>query len=407
MFFFLPYDYKTDARLYYQKEKTQMYREIHYTIEDFLLDESFVAMAERNRPEEIRAFIRLFPGEQQTICDAIVLIRTLKIREPVCPLPGLVETDLRRLLRSVRRRKRQRRRKQVACAVVAVCMAWGLYLAVEQEKSEAGSYKDTLLSQLDSADVRSGQVQLIAGVSQFQVEDNDEVRQTENGVMVGGKTIDETNTEQVEYLQLVVPYGKRSTLTLSDGTAVWINSGTTVIYPRCFKNRRELFINGEAYLEVAKDTAKPFVVHARKFDVTVLGTSFNVHSFEGEATASVVLVEGAVEVATEKHTSKLSPNEGVFYDSHALEIREVDTYSYICWRDGFIRLENEPLDVILGKLARYYRLEFTHDSVIAGETYAGKLNLADSIEDILQNLSLSTPFTFSRDGDTIHLESIK
>jgi ferric-dicitrate binding protein FerR (iron transport regulator) len=383
-----------------------MDKETSYSIEDFLLDDAFVAMVKRNSQEEVQAFIEQFPGQQQTIRDAIMLIRTLKVKESTTPFPGLVETDYRRLLRRVRNRRRGKWLVRAVAAAAAACIAGVLFFVPEWRKTDADMYKNDLLSQLDSVDVRTGQVQLIAGTSQFQVEDNDIVLQTENSVVVGGKTIDEANMEQTEYLQVVVPYGKRSTLTLNDGTVVWINSGTTVIYPRRFKGKRELFIDGEAYLEVAK-AAKPFIVHTKKFDIAVLGTKFNVHSFEGEPAASVVLVEGSVEVATGEHKNKLSPNEGIFYDSHTVEIKEVDTYSYICWKDGFIKLEGETLDVIFGKLARYYKVEFIYDQAMAGEIYAGKLNLSDSIETILHSLSLSTPFTFSREDDRIRLQSIK
>ena len=372
-------------------------------IEDFLLDDAFVAMAKRNCPEEIQAFTKHFPGREQIVCDAVVLVRTLRIRETNCPAPGLAEVDYGRLLRSVR----HRRQAKWAVRAVAACIAVGLFLVSEEERPDADAHKNALLSRLDSVNVRTGEVQLIAGESQFQVEDRDVVLQTENSVMVGGKTIDETGMEQTEYLQLVVPYGKRATLKLSDGKMAWINSGATVIYPRRFTNRRELFIDGEVYLEVEKDATRPFIVHTKKFDVAVSGTKFNVHSFDNEAEASVVLVEGAVEVITEKHKNKLSPNEGIFYDRHTIEIKEVDTYSYICWKDGFIQLEGETLDVIFGKLTRYYKVEFTYDPVTADEMYAGKLDLSDSIETILHNLSLSTPFAFAREGDSIRLESIK
>jgi ferric-dicitrate binding protein FerR (iron transport regulator) len=382
-----------------------MNKENLYNIEDFLLDDTFVAMAERNCPEEIQAFLALFSEQQQTIRDAITLIRALKIKETACPLPDLAERDYQRLLRRIRKRRQMRRFIGVATTAAAACVALVLSVVFDWGKPETGALKNLMLSQLDSVDVRAGQMQLIAGTSQFHVEDNDTVCQTENGVRVGKKTIDYTKVEQVEYLQLVVPYGKRTTLALSDGTLVWINSGTTVIYPRSFKDKREIFIVGEAYLEVAKDEAHPFIVHSKKFDVTVLGTKFNVHSFDGETEASVVLVEGSVEVVTEKNKNKLLPNEGIFYNDNTLEIKEVDAYSYICWKDGFMKLEGEALDAILRKLSRYYKVEFDYDTAaIASEMYAGKLNLANNIEDILCNLLLSTPFTFSRENNKIHLE---
>ncbi len=87
--------------------------------------------------------------------------------------------------------------------------------------------------------------------------------------------------EEHSFNQLIVPNGKRSTLALEDGTKMWINAGSRVIYPNKFKkNKREIYVDGEVYMEVARDEERPFVVKTNMLDVQVLGTSFNVMAYK-------------------------------------------------------------------------------------------------------------------------------
>lgn len=99
------------------------------------------------------------------------------------------------------------------------------------------------------------------------------------------------------YNQLVTPRGKRSVLTFSDGSKVWVNAGTRVIYPAEFeKEKREIYVDGEIYIEVARDESRPFYVKTKNMNVRVLGTKFNVTAYESEYVQSVVLVSGSVQV---------------------------------------------------------------------------------------------------------------
>ena len=91
----------------------------------------------------------------------------------------------------------------------------------------------------------------------------------------------------------------RSSLTFSDGTKIWVNSGSKVIYPVSFeKKKREIYVEGEVYLDVTHDTSWPFVVRTQQVDVKVLGTSFNVSAYKDDSNMQVTLVEGKVEVNT-------------------------------------------------------------------------------------------------------------
>ena len=117
--------------------------------------------------------------------------------------------------------------------------------------------------------------------------------------------------ELAVYNQLVIPRGKRSVLTFSDGSKVWVNAGTRVIYPTEFeKDKREIYVDGEIYIEVARDEERPFYVRTKDMNVRVLGTKFNVTAYESEPIRSVVLAQGCVQVeTTQTPKAILAPNQ--------------------------------------------------------------------------------------------------
>lgn len=119
----------------------------------------------------------------------------------------------------------------------------------------------------------------------------------------------ENDKKKDTYNQLIVPAGKRSSITFSDGTRIWLSASSRVVYPVEFmKNKREIYVEGEAFLDVYHDKSRPFIVKTNKMDIQVLGTTFNVCAYEKENIQTVVLVTGKVEVKTNNNETKtLSP----------------------------------------------------------------------------------------------------
>jgi hypothetical protein len=374
-------------------------------LEKLLFNDDFVRLVKRDNPGEIQAFINKYQGNKQCIRNAVLLIGTMKVEEAEVP-SGQIEEDYQRLIgRLSAGKKKQYVIKSLSTVAASVAIALTIVFGIKNGKGAKDI--DLAYSLLDSANVKTENIQIIAGTSQMEIEGSATIRQTEEGsVIVDEKEISDSFITRTEYLQLVVPYGKRSTVNFSDGTVVWVNSGTTIVYPHRFtKGKREIFVNGEIYIEVAKDKSRPFIVHSGKFDVAVLGTKFNVNSYDEDPMASVVLVEGCVEVSARKIKSKLSSNQGLFYENNIAEIKQVDVYPYICWKDGVMKLNGESLDVIFNRLARYYRVEFKCGQQIINEKYKGKLDLSESIENILHNLSLTTNFTYEKKENIIYIKN--
>ena len=178
-----------------------------------------------------------------------------------------------------------------------------------------------------------------------------------------------TNNEvaqTLEYNTLSIPYGKTFKLALSDGSQVVLNAGSKLKFPVNFikDENRTVFLNGEAYFEVAKDTEHPFVVSTEDMNVEVLGTHFNVTSYTDDQKTYTVLVEGKV-AAHDKvgngDTKILNPNEKAFFENGKLQVEAVNVTKYIAWVQGQLVFEDDSFNVIANKLERKFNVKIENN----------------------------------------------
>lgn len=210
-----------------------------------------------------------------------------------------------------------------------------------------------------------------------------------------------SSKRSLEFNQLIVPNGKRSTLILEDGTKVWVNAGSRIVYPVAFADKkREIYVNGEVFLEVAPDKKRPFVVKTKEMDVQVLGTSFNVMAYETDESASVVLVTGSVQVDTrDDEDFHLEPNRMFSYHNGECDIKDVNVNDYILWKDGLYTYRSEHLSVILDRLSRYYGKKISYKSDVADLRCSGKLDMQEDLEVVLDGLSQTAPILYKKVGE--------
>lgn len=210
-----------------------------------------------------------------------------------------------------------------------------------------------------------------------------------------------SSKRSLEFNQLIVPNGKRSTLILEDGTKVWVNAGSRIVYPVAFADKkREIYVNGEVFLEVAPDKNRPFVVKTKEMDVQVLGTSFNVMAYETDESASVVLVTGSVQVDTrDDEDFRLEPNRMFSYHNGECDIKDVNVNDYILWKDGLYTYRSEHLSVILDRLSRYYGKKISYKSDVADLRCSGKLDMQEDLEVVLDGLSQTAPILYKKIGE--------
>ena len=217
---------------------------------------------------------------------------------------------------------------------------------------------------------------------------------TVNNEVISSGTIHPPVAE-LSYTQLCVPYGKRAFLTLADGTSLWVNAGTTVIYPTVFTDhKREIYVDGEVYAEVQRDESRPFLVKTDQLEVSVLGTSFNLSAYKGDVLKRVVLVNGSVDVRLNGINTRLSPNQSYTYTKQGSSVETVDAEMYTSWRDGIYIFQDEPIESILQQLARYYNVTMIFPPQPSGTLCSGKLELKEDLSHLLNHLSQIASFNF-------------
>ncbi|MCK0133879.1 FecR domain-containing protein [Arenibacter sp. S6351L] len=181
-----------------------------------------------------------------------------------------------------------------------------------------------------------------------------------------------TSKKELIYNTLTVPYGKRFDLLLSDGTEVTLNSGTSLKYPVQFlkTKNRQVFLDGEAFFNVAKDSVNPFIVNTNELNVRVLGTKFNLSSYPEDQFVNTTLIEGSVSVYNERDTFDssnaflLEPGFKAEWNKNNKQIlvEEADIAMHTDWLNGKIILRHVPFKNIVKKLERHYNVDIVNNN---------------------------------------------
>lgn len=191
-----------------------------------------------------------------------------------------------------------------------------------------------------------------------------------------GKSIKEVGENKL--LTVSVPIGHQFEMVLSDGTKVWLNSDSKLIYPSNFSgNERRVRVVGEAYFDVTHNAKKPFIVSVDgKYDVKVLGTEFNVDSYPGSEISRTTLVEGKVKVLfSDDNEVELAPSEQMSIDSlNCVEVGEVNTESFTSWREKRFVFDNEKLSDIAIKMKRCYGMDIFVNEQYRDLRFSGRIS---------------------------------
>lgn len=197
--------------------------------------------------------------------------------------------------------------------------------------------------------------------------------------------------EELVFHSLKVPYGKRFDIYLSDGTKVYLNSGSSLRYPVKFlKDKpREVFLDGEAFFDVTESEINMFTVNSNGISVEVYGTKFNVRNYPEDYVSDVVLVKGSVGITNNQSDDiiKLSPGfkGSVNKENFLVETTKINTKLYTSWIDGEVIFRNESFNQIVKKLERLYNVTIinNHES-ISKELFNANIDVEnEKIEDVL------------------------
>jgi ferric-dicitrate binding protein FerR (iron transport regulator) len=212
--------------------------------------------------------------------------------------------------------------------------------------------------------------------------------------------------EKLLYNTLTVPFGKRFTVQLSDGTKVQLNAGTTFKYPVKFlkdKDRLVFIESGEAYFDVTKDAEHPFIVNNRDVNIRVLGTQFNVSSYPEDASVKTVLIEGSVSLYSAKEVYDVNKSillkPGFKADwnkiNNIVKVDKADVEMNIAWIDGKIILKHMKFSSIIKKIERHYNVSIQNNDEVLENEFITATFEDESIEQVLQVINKLHPIEYS------------
>lgn len=377
---------------------------IKFTTEEFMLDKEFVCWIlspDKKRDLFWQSFLEDYPEKGEQISNAALIIRSLR------PIENeITERKLNSIFRTINIHERSKILIGTLCMryaagiVLLITIGTLLWLSLRVNHS--------FPIEADNSAKLKGKVIFSNGlIREFETEKTI-ITQTSSGKLtINNDTVDLNNStteltqrkdveNEVAVNQIIIPYGKRSEITLADGTHIWLNSGSQLSYPSRFKtNSRDVYLTGEAFFDVTADANKPFYVMTRDFKIKVLGTKFNVSSYSEDRTIQTVLLKGKVSAGKNKlfaETIDLYPGERLVYDKagNNLAKEKVDVQLYTSWINGYLIFDNEPTTEVFKKLERYYNQRIIASGGLGGNTFSGKLDLKDNIKDVLDNISFAS-----------------
>lgn len=213
----------------------------------------------------------------------------------------------------------------------------------------------------------------------------------------------ELTSDTLLYNEITVPDGKRFSVKLPDSTKVWLNAGSSLRYPLRFgKSDRSVEASGNVYFEVTKDPVRPFIVHTPVMKTEVLGTAFEINTYGDRHIVSTTLVEGSVRVSIAGYSAVIRPDQQFAYNTEdgKTSVQPVDAAALVSWKEGILRIDNEPLEIMFRKLERWYGVGIKNETEISNERFFQgeftKENLRTAMEVICANLGVS--YTIKNDS---------
>ena len=192
-------------------------------------------------------------------------------------------------------------------------------------------------------------------------------------------------------LELATPLGGIYQITLPDGTKVWLNAGSSLKYPMSFaKNERRVSLEGEAFFEVTKDSARPFKVLSKGQEIEVLGTAFNVNAYPDNTVIKTTLVNGKVKLSNDKRYSEaiylLPGQQSTNSNNGKIQLANVDTAPFTAWKEGLFYFDETPLSDALQQIGRWYNVEVKYKGEVPQTHFYGRIKRSKPLRDVLDVL---------------------
>lgn len=252
---------------------------------------------------------------------------------------------------------------------------------VTQQDVAPGEYKAQLILDDGSAIVLDS-----AGAGKLAQQGNMQVMNSDGQLVYQKGTASAT---KVLYNTLKTARGQMYPVKLSDGSAVWLNSSSSIRFPVAFiEQERRVEITGEAYFEIAHNDRKPFTVSVNGVDVQVVGTVFNINSYPDESSMKTTLLKGAVKVKQGNQQVMIKPGEQAeVVDNNISVKKDVNINKEVAWKNGLFYFKNESLRTIMRQISRWYDVDVIYEGKISDELISGKMYRNANLSEVLKLLS--------------------
>lgn len=376
---------------------------IDFTFEDFLQDDFFIKSV-LNPTKESKLFWKDYQEKNKEYAKAVRCIKDLNKNlldhEDIHKIWHLIQAS------NHYRRAKSRRFYIISTAVaasIALLFYINLYFAEKNNnRQDIRSFAHNNIPVVETTEtqlfVSDNKIILLPEKESVILYDSASIKVTSQEILQQ----EISKNEIADFNQLVIPKGKRSFLTLTDGTQIWANSGTRLVYPSVFaEDKREIFVDGEIYIDVQTDHDRPFIVQTGDMDVKVLGTQFNVQAYQTDGQKRVVLQSGSVKISSETSKEEIILKPAEMYEAIGanVTVKSVNVNNYISWINGIYICDSKRLDYILNRLSRYYGKEIIVDKKAAGLRCNGKLDLKESLNDVLKILQYIVPIDYTKEND--------
>lgn len=398
-----------------------------YSFDDLLDDSEFIAFVIRaNKSNEWDEFIVANKAIEETLLRAQDFILSFQIREPLANASRKQElwqniNAFRQQQVTASRAIRLNLLRRVAAVLIFVLSTGGILYYLLSHPGDSYQFSGLVQSNDSSNSVlvlSNGQkVDLGKEKAQVAVLDDENAMKINRDSIVSNIPVVENKTGKEKLNEIITPFGRKTTVILEDKTLVYLNAGSKFAFPQKFRGKtREVFLDGEGFFVVKKDSLHPFIVHSKNMNVEVYGTEFNVSAYQSDDFAKVVLVKGSVAVWKDEglFSSKemMVPGQKATcrIKSNSLKIEtDSDPKASYAWIDGYYPFSNENLEQILRKLERYYNVRFTYNNDLTQNILpvSGKLYLKDSLSQVMSVLSQVARFDYRINNDEVLLEKRK
>ncbi|SEO23655.1 FecR family protein [Mucilaginibacter sp. OK283] len=206
------------------------------------------------------------------------------------------------------------------------------------------------------------------------------------------------------YNTMTTPRGGQYWVVLPDGSRVLLNAASSLTYPTTFSGtERKVELTGEAYFEVAHNAAKPFRVYSKSQIVEVLGTHFNINTYDDEPAIKTTLLEGKVKVTStaKNQTRILQPGQQAFLNALAFNVSDVDVDEATAWKNGLFVFESNDIQQIMRMVSRWYDVDVAYTGNLPSDKFSGSVSRFSNVSEVLNTLQLTRKVHFKVSGKKI------